>query len=479
MVADAGRNAAYRRAIEAAVARARARLAPGEPLAAVDLGAGSGLLAMMAARWAGSWGSAAALRPRSLLPRRRRPALSSGGWEPRAPLRCRRLCCRRPRRAGADEVFAIESVGHLADTAQLVAALNGHATSVRLVHKDARFVTAASGDGGGGSGAGPAGGGGGAPPPELPRRAQLAVFELFDCGCIGEGVLHVLAAARAQLLAPGAEVVPRRAAVRCQPGQLRRLGRTAQGLDVRLLNQYHWLPDYEEVDLPLGLANGQWRPAAAPQLLFEFDFGGGAEQLQRAFQPAERLLRFEVGPGAPSVINCVAFWMELDLGGGEVLSCCPGGGASGGSTWQQAAQFVEEVEVAGGGVLAVRGHHDTYGISFELLPGEGPSGGGGGLADLADGGGAGGAGGGASGGALPAGSGAGGPSPTGVPLFEPSWRAQYEALARVGSELGRASAQDPLRYRQLAQLALQLACRPAEQGVDAAQAAAFCVRMLS
>jgi hypothetical protein len=71
MVADAGRNAAYARAIGAAMERARARLAPGEPLAALDLGSGSGLLAMMAARCAAGW---------------------LAGWS-RPPSSCRCCCC--------------------------------------------------------------------------------------------------------------------------------------------------------------------------------------------------------------------------------------------------------------------------------------------------------------------------------------------------------------------------------------------------
>ena len=50
MLADSARNGAYRRAIEAAVAAARQRLGRGEELTVVDVGAGSGLLALMAAR---------------------------------------------------------------------------------------------------------------------------------------------------------------------------------------------------------------------------------------------------------------------------------------------------------------------------------------------------------------------------------------------------------------------------------------------
>ena len=71
------------------------------------------------------------------------------------------------------------------------------------------------------------------------------------------------------------------------------------------------------------------------------------------------------------------------------------------------------------------------------------------------------------------------PAPTGVPLAEPSWQARYQQLQQVNVVLARAVAQEPVQFRQLAQLALQLASRPGNHRVDAAQAAAFCVRMLS
>lgn len=50
MVLDRQRNQAYDAAIRRAVAAKRAAMGPGAELLALDLGAGSGLLAMMAAR---------------------------------------------------------------------------------------------------------------------------------------------------------------------------------------------------------------------------------------------------------------------------------------------------------------------------------------------------------------------------------------------------------------------------------------------
>ncbi len=579
MVGDTGRNGAYRRATEGAVARARRGLAAGQALHVVDVGSGSGLLAMMAARWARldaaagccSTGVACCfvlVRSKCSLPAgavsvqagtlflRDKPcsttlvdavtdAVCLPSFLPQpVPIHTHPvdLLCR----AGAEQVYALESLGHLADTAQRVACLNGFGASIKVVHKDARYAVAA------GAPMSPGPGAADVAPPDLPARAQLAVFELFDCGCIGEGVLHVLAAVKAELLAEGADVVPARARVYCQPGRLRRLGRT-HGLDVSLLNQYHWGPDYVEVELRGAGARGEWAPVSEPQRLFEFDFTGGAKQLMEAFQPAARELAFVVGGGSSSssnsnsnssncdagregyedscgsggsggsedsggggssssngaasqqaaggglqgqgkaapaegcsvncpaaVVNCMAFWFELDLGEGITLSSSPYGPTKG-STWQQAVQYVKEVAVQPGTVLAVQASHDTYSISFEVdlqrstqltadmhtaCAAAPPAG----TASSSDGS------------SSEDGSRAGGPkepSLTGVPLYDSSWHVQYDALAKVNAALAKATAQDPLQFRQLAQLAVQLAARPGDHGVDAAQAAAFCLRMMS
>ncbi len=57
-------------------------------------------------------------------------------------------------------------------------------------------------------------------PPDMPHPAHLLVFEVFDSGCIGEGVLHIVAAARQKLLTRGAGMVPAAATVYCQPIQV-------------------------------------------------------------------------------------------------------------------------------------------------------------------------------------------------------------------------------------------------------------------
>ena len=46
-------------------------------------------------------------------------------------------------------------------------------------------------------------------------------MQVFDSGLIGEGVLHMLAAARRKLLTKDATLVPAAATVYCQPLQMR------------------------------------------------------------------------------------------------------------------------------------------------------------------------------------------------------------------------------------------------------------------
>ena len=147
-----------------------------------------------------------------------------------------------------------------------------------------------------------------------------------------------------------------------------------------------------------------------------------------------------------------------------------------GPTWQQAVQWMPEVAVAPGQELELAARHDTYSISYALPPGLQAQ------CDAAA----------ASAGAArqaaapPAGDGPGpaaaggaaGPQPTGVPLVDPAWRAAFDRLQGLNGQLVKGCVQNPLEYRAVAQAALQLAARPHDLGVDAQQAADFCVKMM-
>ena len=114
-------------------------------------------------------------------------------------------------RAGADHVTAIERSAHMTDVGEEIACVNGFASAIHCLHRDARHVLtreslpgamhlngALKPDG---------------VPTEMQKKADLMVYEIFDSGLIGEGALHVIATARSRLLRENHVLVPARADV--------------------------------------------------------------------------------------------------------------------------------------------------------------------------------------------------------------------------------------------------------------------------
>ncbi len=150
-----------------------------------------------------------------------------------------------------------------------------------------------------------------------------------------------------------------------------------------------------------------------------------------------------------------------------------------GPTWQQAVQWMREVEVAPGQQLELTASHDTYSISCALPPELEGDGGAGGVGNPGQQQAAVNAAGLDSTAASAAGSSAAaGPRPTGVPLADPAWRAAYDQLQGLNGQLVKACVQNPLEYRAVALAALQFAARPHDLGLDAQQAAEFCVKTM-
>ena len=96
-------------------------------------------------------------------------------------------------RAGAAEVVSCEMVELVADHAREIVARNGLADKIKIVGKSSTMLTVGR---------------------DLAARADVIVTETFSSGLIGEGVLGTMEHARAELLAPGGVVIPRRAAAR-------------------------------------------------------------------------------------------------------------------------------------------------------------------------------------------------------------------------------------------------------------------------
>jgi predicted RNA methylase len=372
MVQDTLRNDAYDAAIRRAIARKRD--AGYRRVTALDIGAGSGLLSMMAAR------------------------------------------------AGADQVFAAEISSHMADVAEETAIMNGYFGKIMVLDRDVRRMDAQPKSDG--------------TPQELPHPADVAVFEVFDSGLIGEGALHLLTAARARLLFPDAALVPAAATVYAQPIQLRL--DTVQSIDVQQVNRWRWRPEYE--GLELGRCRETWIPLAPPQEVFKFDF----YSVERSMQPEESVLPFAVD--TDGVFNAMAMWFELHLDEATMLSTSPY--EEKGPTWQQAVQWMPEARVTTGNEITVTARHDTYSISYAVEAERN-----GGAEALTK-------------------------RSTGVPLVDPVWKSAHDALQGVNSQLVKACVQNPLEFRAAAQAAVAFAARPHDLGLDGGQAAEFCMKMM-
>ena len=244
MLNDAGRNGAYDAAITAAVARRKGKekgKVGGGRVDVLDAGSGSGLLSMMAAR------------------------------------------------AGADFVTAVEQATHMTDAGEETVCMNGYGGRVLCLNRDVRRVFTKESEGLVRGGLKPDG-----TQVEMDRPADIMVYEVFDSGLIGEGVLHILAAARRRLLAGDAALIPARATVYAQPVEMRLGtvrcgggggsggggsggGLTGSGVDeaafefdMSQANRWRWRPDYEGVNLEK--CRDKWRALGDPVEVFEFDF---------------------------------------------------------------------------------------------------------------------------------------------------------------------------------------------------------------
>src|SRR5690349_15998626 len=126
-------------------------------------------------------------------------------------------------RAGAAHVTTCEMVGIVAEKAREIVALNGLSERITVIGKKSTELVVGK---------------------DLPRRADLLVSEILSSEVVGEHVVPSVRHAFAELLAPGAPSVPRRAeavaALVGGEGLTRRqvAGTCAGGLDVTSFNDF-------------------------------------------------------------------------------------------------------------------------------------------------------------------------------------------------------------------------------------------------
>jgi SAM-dependent methyltransferase len=238
-------------------------------------------------------------------------------------------------RAGAREVYGCEVSKAVCEVANAVIDLNGCQGNIKVIHKDCRQVRV---------------------PEDLPGRANVALFEMFDCSLIGEGVLHFLAHARENLLAADACYLPRSGRIRAMLIEYRL--EAVWGIDVNLLNPYRFAPGFINVDAD----HLSYRALSEPFDVFTFDFATATAA------PAEAATAVPLV--ADGIAGAVLFWFDLCLEEDVELSNEPRSGRQG--HWKQGLQFMPEARVQQGQSVSITAMHDGSSLSFRWTDGAVP-----------------------------------------------------------------------------------------------------------
>lgn len=303
--------------------------------------------------------------------------------------------------AGVGQVVACELQGALQALATQRIAAAGKQGQINVLHKDCRKLEVET---------------------DLPGKADLVVFDAFDCSLIGEGILHYLAHAREHLLTEDARYLPAKASIHAQLIEYR-LDKIWD-VDVNLLNPYRASTNFINVDAKK-LA---YRPLSAPFAVFSFDFATATVQEQEQ--------EFAVAASADGVAGAVLFWFELELDAQTRLSNAPG--AEHGLHWQQGLQFLPEVTVQSGLELPFMAKHNGSSLKFnwklDAIPKDAFS---------------------------------------KIPRFDPRWLAANAELEQQTQGLIQHCMHNPQEYEKVAQIAQRFALDPAKWGLDATIAQRF------
>jgi type III protein arginine methyltransferase len=343
MLLDQDRNDAYRKALGNALQDKRDQVV-------LDIGAGCGLLSMMAAQ------------------------------------------------AGASRVIGCEVSRAMAEAGNDIVRVNQLDNKVTFVNKDCRSLKV---------------------PEDICARADLAVFELFDCSLIGEGVLHFLDYARQHLLKDHARYLPMAGRIRAMVIEYR-LDRVWD-FDVNLLNPYRFSSAFINVDA----GKLRYRALTEPVDIFSFNFATAVPTAQ------ERELRIPaLGNG---IAGAMLFWFDLQLDETLWLSNGPGNGPGADSRlhWKQGLQFLPEVQVHSAMQLPLIARHDGSSLTFRWKQDEVPK-----------------------------------ETLSRLPRFDPRSVAAASELEQQTRGLLQHCAQNAAEYAQVARLAQRFAIDPAAHDLD-------------
>ena len=321
MISDHSRNHAFDGAISAAVRRLAAR--NGRAPRVLDIGSGSGLLALMAAR------------------------------------------------AGATVVHSLEMVPALAHVARHIVSANGYGGGgggggggeeeegvIRITTAKSTDVQAAS----------------------LGGAFDLLVCEIVDDMLLGEGVLTSIADARRRLLHPAAAIIPRAGAIFTLAVELRpppvaatesARPAPAQSNDQMALDDHQiFLCDLSATPEPLAnvklqhIAPGGYRALAPPLRLFAFDWA--------ACEPADALcaarsVQHQLRVTADGILSAMLIYFTLDLDG-DPAHAISSGPENPTTHWEQNARWLpHELRVRRGEAFTLTARHDDHHVSTVRL----------------------------------------------------------------------------------------------------------------
>ena len=243
-------------------------------------------------------------------------------------------------RQGADLVSAVEFPGHVSDLCEENLLRNGLYHKVQLIPKAIKNVTA-TGDS----------------TSDMKSKAQILVMEVFDCGLIGEGALHILKHVHENLLVSNAICIPCGASLYAQPVQLDAV-RGVHGFNVDALGALRRSSEYESIDLSTK-SQEDLRALAEPALAFSFDF----YEIRSCLEAQSTDLVFSAK--TDGCFNAVLFWFDLYLDEEQTLTSNPY--ISKPSTkWKPAVQWLPECVVKKGQSITLRASHDTRSFTFKV-----------------------------------------------------------------------------------------------------------------
>lgn len=148
------------------------------------------------------------------------------------------------------------------------------------------------------------------------------------------------------------------------------------------------------------------------------------------------------------VFNAIAFWFDLELDDEITLTTNPfAEHGKKGATWQQAVQYVEELQLHPGDSLEVVASHDTYGISFRVDDS-----------------------------ALEFDRGM---RRTRCPLYDGTWQAVNMQYKQITDSLAKSVAQSPVVFRETCETAVALGCRPGDLKFESWAGADFMQKFMS